>query len=48
MKIPAECNKCKEVFDLDPNIKEKHLDLPTGKVMEELFGDKGILCKRCR
>jgi len=49
MKLPAECAKCKNKFDLQNDISEQELSRNFQEVLKEKFGsDITLLCEICR
>ena len=47
MQIPAECERCGKMFDLNDDIQEKDMDKKVGDVINEKCGGR-LLCVGCR
>ena len=48
MKLPAECARCKTMFDLSKDLKGVNMNRRFYDILKEKFGRDMLLCSRCR
>jgi len=48
MEMPAECTKCKTMFDLDNDMKDMSPSKNFHEFIAEKFGPGTFLCSNCR
>ena len=45
--MPAECEKCRKIYNFKDALKRKHQNMTIKDVTKELYGKVILLCPRC-